>query len=106
MRLGQVVMAAVFLVACGSPSNTAFIPIGSRCVASSDCGTTPYDCDTSQPGGYCERPCSIEPDCPTDATCASTGHCRRRCITTDDCRKQEGYVCADVHSVSFACVQP
>jgi len=92
----RLLLCALFLVACGAGPNTAYLPVGSRCTTSADCGTTPYDCDTSVPGGYCERACSLDADCPMDAICGSAGHCRRKCDLNSECRESEGYICGDV----------
>jgi hypothetical protein len=103
----RLLLCAIFLVACGAGPNTAYLPVGSRCTTSSDCGTSPFDCDTTAPGGYCERACSVEADCPPDSTCGGalggSGHCRRRCDykgVLNECRDAEGYVCGDVGSLS------
>lgn len=85
--------ALAVVLGCGDSANTQYVPIGSRCGSNSDCGTKPYNCVTAgHPGGYCQKDCSTDGDCPTDAICIS-GECRRKCGSTSDCRSSEGYQC-------------
>jgi hypothetical protein len=94
---------------CSSPGNTQFLPIGSHCGADGDCGTSPYTCTPTAPGGYCTKTCAKDGDCPTDAVCAM-GACKRKCLSTDSatdgCRGPEGYVCRDEGAVSKVCDTP
>jgi hypothetical protein len=92
---------ALALAACSNPPNTQLLPIGSRCTTDSECGTSPYICETtdttsptpiSYPNGYCDKVCSTTGDCPADSLCYAS-HCRRTCAATSDCRQAEGYVC-------------
>ena len=89
-----VVTALVLAGGCSSPSNTQFIPIGSRCSSDGDCGTRPFNCKSapSYPGGYCQKDCALTSDCPLDADCVA-GECRRKCTATGQCRANEGYQC-------------
>lgn len=91
------VVAIALAAGCGDPPNTQYLPIGQRCGSGDDCGTAPYDCATANhPGGYCERTCATDGDCPSDSYCiamAPTSHCRRKCTTDTECRAVEGYVC-------------
>jgi hypothetical protein len=92
---------------CGDPSNTQYLPIGSRCTSSGQCGTNPFDCLVTYPGGYCERPCTTDGDCPQDAVCDPTPHaCRRKCKTPDDCRTSEGYTCLTAPGTTTVCTIP
>jgi hypothetical protein len=105
MRLLLLVGLLVLSGACGSPPNTAYLPIGSRCRVDDDCGTRPYSCQASLPGGYCVKDCTIDGDCPADAACAS-GKCRRKCTESTQCRVPENYVCRDVGATSLVCDVP
>jgi hypothetical protein len=91
--LSLVVLAVI--AGCGDAGNTQLLPIGSRCSRDSDCGTQPYTCRTNgYRGGYCEKPCSTDGDCPADSWCQPPLGCRRSCQTNQDaCRTAEGYVC-------------
>jgi len=92
----------VLPVSCDAPANTAFIPVGSRCSGDRDCGTSPYRCELKLPGGYCEKPCGVDGDCPADAACG-LGKCRRRCTDSTMCRMVEGYDCRDKGGTSLLC---
>ncbi len=91
----------VFLVAgCGSGSNTQKEPIGSRCKSNGNCGSTPFQCETDgYPGGYCDKPCATDGDCPLDSLCLPKplSACRRRCNDSVECRTDtgdgRGYAC-------------
>lgn len=86
--------ASTVWVGCGDPTGTQYLPIGSRCMQASDCGTSPFTCDTAGfPGGYCSRTCVTDGDCPADALCAGDKECRRHCTADADCRQAEGYAC-------------
>jgi hypothetical protein len=95
----------VFLVAgCGSGSAQKE-PIGSRCKSNGNCGSAPFQCETgpSYPGGYCDKPCTTDGDCPLDSVCAplSPSVCRRRCNDNDAtelCRTDSG------DGYGYACV--
>jgi hypothetical protein len=103
------VIAILLLSACGSPDNTAFIPVGSRCERNDQCGTTPFEClmPPAYIGGYCTRSCATDADCPTDAVCVTSLHrCRRRCVVDTECRQSEGYVCRDLQATSRVCDRP
>ncbi len=95
-------LALAPFAACDSAPNMAYLPVGSRCERDSDCGSTPFTCDTSYPGGYCQRPCATRADCPSDADCAQL-KCRRSCASTADCRAAEGYVCKDSGAATLVC---
>ncbi|MEO6953742.1 MAG: hypothetical protein ABI321_18215 [Polyangia bacterium] len=84
---------ALFLVSCGAAPNTQYLPIGQRCTHPGDCGTTPFECDDTKPGGYCAEPCVTDGSCPTDSVCVNKTTCRRKCSTNADCRQTEGYAC-------------
>jgi hypothetical protein len=85
------VFVLVCAFACGDGPNVQYLPIGSRCSSSGDCGTTPYNCAMT-PGGYCQKTCSVNTDCPADSVCANH-ECRRKCNLASDCRASEGYLC-------------
>ena len=93
--LVAIVAAGVAAAACSSGSDTQFLPVGSRCSKASDCGTSPYDCAiANHPYGYCEKPCSLDSECPTDSLCdVAEGECRRICTDDSECRGNDGYTC-------------
>ena len=94
LGLTSVLGLLLVLTGCSAAPNTQFVPIGQRCSSSDDCGTPPYDClITNHPGGYCERTCAIDGDCPPDSYCIGAAHCRRKCTDDSTCREVEGYVC-------------
>lgn len=77
--------------------------IGDDCGDSVDCSVNgDRICDIAQPAGYCTIQ-SCEPDtCPDDAVCVrfrpepsrlAQAWCMKRCEKTDDCRKDDGYLC-------------
>jgi hypothetical protein len=84
--------------ACGDSPNTQNLPIGSRCSADTQCGTSPYDCAIAgHPFGYCEKPCKADSECPSDSMCDTlVGACRRVCTDDSSCRVSEGYSCQPV----------
>ena len=88
---------------CDSAPNSAYLPIGSRCSSAGQCGTRPFTCNAALPGGYCERDCTTDGDCPMDAVCV-TQRCRRRCQVPNDCRVHEGYACRTLGATSPVCV--
>lgn len=89
---------------CGDADNTAYLPVGSRCTSSGQCGTNPYQCNVDRPGGYCEKPCATDGDCPMDSVCIPRlGACRRRCADPAQCRASEGYACYDWGGTSLVC---
>ena len=84
---------AALLVACTQADNLQYLPIGTRCTQSEQCGTNPYFChESGYPGGYCEKPCTADGDCPSDSVCA-VSVCRRKCTNVAQCRADEGYTC-------------
>jgi hypothetical protein len=87
------VVAALLISACSDPDNTQYLPVGSGCNHDSDCGTSPFSCAiTGYYGGYCQKPCSTDGECPADSLCAvAVKQCRRKCATEGDCRPH--YVC-------------
>lgn len=94
---------AVLAVGCDSPPNTQNLPIGTRCTDDSMCGTSPYACAvTGYPGGYCDKSCATDGDCPLDAVCAIT-RCRRKCTSPSECRQAEGYTCRGSGATSPFC---
>ena len=81
------------LFGCSDGPNTQYLPVGERCSDDGQCGTSPYVCEMAPyPGGYCDKPCAVSTDCPSDSVCAVT-HCRRACTDSAQCRQAEGYVC-------------
>jgi hypothetical protein len=107
---GIVLVLLAVLAACGSPSNTQFIPVGSRCGRDSDCGTSPYTCNLTLPAGYCTKTCSMsDSDCPTDSKCVvlpGGNQCRRGCTgAATDCRvTPDGYSCKTAAGVMSSTV--
>jgi hypothetical protein len=87
---------AIFVLVggCSDAGNMQYLPIGSRCSSAIQCGTSPFDCETAgHPGGYCDKPCTTDGDCPSDSLCGPTRSCRRTCRSSSDCRTSEGYLC-------------
>lgn len=94
------------LSACSDGPNTQYVPIGSRCTHDSQCGTSPYTCETTNyPDGYCDKTCASDGDCPADAVCY-LNHCRRTCTQLTDCRQAEGYTCRMSGATSDFCDIP
>jgi hypothetical protein len=83
---------ALIALGCSEGNNVQSNPIGSRCSSTGDCGTKPYNCNTSAPGGYCQKDCLTDGDCPGDSICPAH-ECRRKCSSTSECRETEGYAC-------------
>ena len=106
-------MLALFLVAtvglvflgCSTPANTQRLPVGSRCADASQCGTTPFTCSTNgYPGGYCDKDCATDGDCPADSVCAAAiRKCRRKCTLPTECRDTEGYTCRAFGATTTVC---
>jgi hypothetical protein len=94
-----------FLGGCSDGPNTQYLPIGSTCGSAAACGTSPFDCDEGQPGGYCTRPCVGDGDCPGDSVCLRS-ICRRKCGSDDNCRASEGYHCVNAGATSTLCLIP
>ena len=88
-------LVIVAAAGCSDSPNTQALPVGSRCSSDTQCGTPPYRCNAANhPFGYCDKPCAVDSECPTDSLCAiSAGACRRKCTVTADCRVGEGYSC-------------
>ena len=106
LHLLVLLLAPLFAASCSAPPNSQFLPIGQRCSSDEDCGTSPFGCnDVGHPGGYCERGCNTDGDCPLDAVCASL-RCRRRCVATPECRATEGYVCRPIGASTPFCDVP
>lgn len=101
------VALALALVAagCTDPANTQYLPIGSPCTTSSQCGTPSYDCAaTGYPRGYCEKSCVTDGDCPFDALCSpAVKSCRRKCVSSATCRTADGYSCQALTSGMTVC---
>ena len=104
MRALFLVAAALIAGGCSDPENTQYLPVGSRCMSASQCGTMPFECPSNNgyAGGYCTRPCTTDGDCPLDALCHSQA-CRRRCTQDGDCRQSEGYYCAPLQGIPAVC---
>jgi hypothetical protein len=97
------VLLSLLVLGCGDSANMQYLPIGSRCSRDSTCGTDPYRCRTDgYLGGYCDKPCATDGDCPADAWCVPPLGCRRSCQQNmDSCRTAEGYVCQIVPGRSY-----
>lgn len=108
MKWAALTLLAIVAAACSDSSNTQFLPIGSRCSSSSQCGTSPYDCVVAgYPFGYCEKPCKVDGECPADSLCNSViGACRRVCLDDSTCRVSEGYSCQPLETKSVCEVAP
>jgi hypothetical protein len=94
-RLFVAVLLGTVLGACSDPANTQYVPIGTRCSASSVCGTPPYGCALGEPNGYCQKDCNTDGDCPKDSVCVAR-ECKRSCVDSTQCRGPEGYACLAV----------
>jgi hypothetical protein len=111
MKPSTIVLALAFvllaaLTSCDSGANQQFLPIGQRCDSAGDCGTPPFGCAlTNYPGGYCEKDCTVDMDCPADSVCAGT-KCRRSCVDSTKCRFTEGYACVTRTASSPYCDIP
>ena len=83
---------------CSDPATTQYLPIGSPCGSDRQCGTSPYDCAVAgYPGGYCEKSCATDGDCPSDSLCSAlVKACRRVCTSDAACRTTAGYSCQPV----------
>jgi hypothetical protein len=92
--LALTLAGALLALGCSDPANTQYLPIGSACSADTQCGTPSFACASNYRGGYCQKPCSSNSDCPSDALCLpSLKQCRRSCASAADCRASEGYAC-------------
>jgi hypothetical protein len=81
------------MLGCSEGNNVQNRPIGQSCSSNSECGTKPYNCETTgYPGGYCQKDCVTDGDCPADSACVGT-ECRRKCTGRANCRESEGYDC-------------
>jgi hypothetical protein len=101
---------ALLVAGCSDPSDTQYLPIGSRCSSDTQCGTSPFHCNMG-PGymnGYCEKPCTTDGDCPQDSLCGTTAPkaCRRVCSDVSECRGSEGYVCTALTTGKTVCDAP
>ena len=99
-------LAAMVFAGCGDGDNKQYLPIGQRCDSSEVCGTRPYNCKTEgYPGGYCQKDCKVDGDCPADALCVGL-ECRRTCASIGECRSSEGYSCVDLGLKAMVCDVP
>jgi hypothetical protein len=102
------------LAGCDDPPNTQRLPIGQRCTDDPSCGTSPYACQTmGYPGGYCDKACATDGDCPLDSVCATiVARCRRKCGDANGapdptkCRQTEGYTCRATGAIAPFCDLP
>ena len=96
-----VVVAAVKFGGCSIPTVKQLLTIGSPCSQSFECGSQPqFACNTQLPGGYCEKDCKSDADCPgpsVESICAFngpvSGKCRLKCTGPANCRFVSGYIC-------------
>ena len=119
MRLHPSLLASTALLALAALA--ACTPeIGDKCTLSTDCSIRQDRvCDTSQPNGYCTKNCGGN-GCPDKAACVlyntslpgcgfddragpggsrvARSFCSARCFSNEDCRTEEGYICADPRS--------
>ncbi len=102
MRLVAFLTFALIALLAGFGAGCAPV-IGDDCGDSVDCSVNgDRICDIAQPAGYCTIQ-SCEPDtCPDDAVCVrfrpepsrlAQAWCMKVCEKTDDCRKDDGYLC-------------
>ena len=98
-------LAALVAAGCSDAANTQYLPIGSRCSSSGQCGTSPYDCALSgYLGGYCEKTCATDGDCPSDSLCSPlVKACRRVCTSDTECRQADGYSCQPIAGGRHVC---
>ncbi len=98
---------ALALAACSAGPNTQRLPIGQHCTSDGDCGTAPYSCALAgYLGGYCQKACTTDGDCPMDSVCIGASECRRKCTDVSQCRAPEGYVCVGEGGTSMVCESP
>lgn len=73
--------------------------VGGACASDADCVDPGAVC-LELPGGYCAIPsCAGVPDaCPAGSSCFLFGdddsYCIDTCVISDECREEEGYICA------------
>jgi hypothetical protein len=103
VKSALLVVLALVALGCNEAENTQNLPVGSRCSHDSTCGTSPYRCTVSgYPGGYCDKACATDGDCPADSWCYPLLGCRRSCQADPAaCRTSEGYTCIQVPSRSY-----
>lgn len=81
--------------------------VGDACIDSYDCSLIPSGARTcitelfgfGFPGGYCSADCMYSSECGPGAACVDlyfSMMCFKDCIGDDECRMDEGYVCAEM----------
>ena len=98
----MILVALALALGCSESANTQHLPIGSRCASNDDCGTKPYSCNKTYPGGYCQKDCDTNGECPQDSLCAKP-QCRRKCTDAQQCREREGYTCGAAGATGPVC---
>lgn len=92
--LPALALLTVLAPGCSSDAITQKLPIGAKCAASSECGTSPiFHCDSQLPDGYCTKGCLSDGDCPAGSICLiGDGYnlCKKTCSTKSDCRTYAG----------------
>jgi hypothetical protein len=108
LALLVVVTVGLASFGCDTPANTQKLPVGSRCTQPSQCGSSPYGCSIKgYPGGYCDKDCATDGDCPADSVCAAAlRKCRRKCVAASECRESEGYTCRAFGATTTVCELP
>lgn len=82
---------------CYRPARDGDVAVGAACDDPYACGDL-LACDLTAPGGYCTRFDCAQSACPSSALCVAfdgeVDACLDECESDDDCRGDEGYVCA------------
>jgi hypothetical protein len=93
-RLVTLVLAGLFLTACGDSVGNDGYTVGGPCATDRDCDEL---CERGSdfPGGTCTLACRDDRDCPSGTACIdkSGGICLLLCNFDSDCRP--GYECED-----------
>jgi hypothetical protein len=99
------IVIVLALAGCSDTANTQYLPVGSRCSSSTQCGTAPYNCAVSgYPYGYCDKSCATNGDCPADSACSPLAKaCRRTCTDSSTCRVSDGYRCQSLVGGTSVC---
>jgi hypothetical protein len=88
--------------------------VGDPCTSPEDCTSLPLETATclttiltfTFEGGYCTATCDVDPAvCSTNTACVTLmtySYCLKACTTTDECRVDENYACAQIPTLPDA----